>query len=432
MNGAARPDLEPVTFNTPPDAAGVGDGPVPGEPVTSGGAGVRGSFGRVAAVHRETRRGLVISAGFLFAAVVAGVVGLDDGWWLPLHLFAVGGLLTAISAVTQMLAVTWSTAPSPSPVVAGTQRWVLAAGAVLMVIGHEVGNTAMFVVGGVGVVAAMLLLASTLIWIRQRAVTDRFAPAIEAYVVAVIAGTIGMSIGLVVGSVHASSRFDELRQAHLTLNVFGLIGLVIAGTLPYFAATQVRSKMAPHATPAVIRAALLVLVFGVGTAAAGSIVSRSGVSAAGLIVYAIGLVVVAVLLPVYKRSRLRWAGPRVVQMLASLGWWAAMAVALAYAEARGSDDRRILQALVIGGFAQILVASLAYLGPVLRGGGHKRLTAGFEICRSWPSLILGNASAIAALGGWRSALGAVLVLWLLDVAVRIGRLLLPAKPHAHV
>ena len=45
MNGAARPDLEPVTFNTPPDAAGVGDGPVPGEPVTTGGAGVRGGPG---------------------------------------------------------------------------------------------------------------------------------------------------------------------------------------------------------------------------------------------------------------------------------------------------------------------------------------------------------------------------------------------------
>ncbi|HRD99682.1 MAG TPA: hypothetical protein PLV68_00185, partial [Ilumatobacteraceae bacterium] len=64
----------------------------------------------------------------------------------------------------------------------------------------------------------------------------------------------------------------------------------------------------------------------------------------------------------------------------------------------------MLQALVIGGFAQILVASLAYLGPVLRGGGHRRLSAGFAITRSWTSLAAGNAAALAALTGSGRAL----------------------------
>ena len=86
-----------------------------------------------------------------------------------------------------------------------------------------------------------------------------------------------------------------------------------------------------------------------------------------------------------------------MQLAAGLAWWAAMTVALAVATIRETDDRAILQALVIGGFAQILVASLAYLGPVLRGGGHRRLTAGFAITRSWVSLAAGNAAALAAL-----------------------------------
>jgi hypothetical protein len=101
----------------------------------------------------------------------------------------------------------------------------------------------------------------------------------------------------------------------------------------------------------------------------------------------------------------------------------AMTVALAVATIRETDDRAILQALVIGGFAQILVASLAYLGPVLRGGGHRRLTAGFATTRSWVSLAAGNTAALAALVGHGPTLAAALAIWLTDVAIRAGRLL---------
>jgi hypothetical protein len=93
------------------------------------------------------------------ASVVAGITGLGDGWWLPLHLFVVGGLLSAVSATTQMLAVTWSAAPAPRPVVAAAQRWTLVVGATTLVVGRETDRTWMFVAGGMAVVAAMLGLA---------------------------------------------------------------------------------------------------------------------------------------------------------------------------------------------------------------------------------------------------------------------------------
>ena len=99
-----------------------------------------------------------------------------------------------------------------------------------------------------------------------------------------------------------------------------------------------------------------------------------------------------------------------------------MTIALAVAAIRGTSDRAILQALVIGGFAQILVASLAYLGPVLRGGGHRRLTDGFSVTRSWVSLAAGNTAAIAALAGGGPILAAALAIWLVDIAVRAIRL----------
>ena len=111
---------------TPPDAANTDVGPsVP-----------RGAPGRVAGVHAQTRQGLLIASAFVVATVVSAITGLGD-WWLPLHLFVVGGLLSAISAATQMLAVTWSSAPAPRSAVAGGQRWAVATGTVALVAGRE-------------------------------------------------------------------------------------------------------------------------------------------------------------------------------------------------------------------------------------------------------------------------------------------------------
>ena len=378
-------------------------------------------------VHTQTRRGLTVALVFVVASVVAGITGLGDGWWLPLHLFVVGGLLSAVSATTQMLAVTWSAAPAPRPVVAAAQRWALVVGATTLVVGRETDRTWMFVAGGMTVVAAMLGLAWILIRIRQQAVTPRFAPAIEAYVAGVVAGAIGMSIGVLLGAGRAGERAVELRAVHLVLNVFGFIGLVVAGTLPFFAATQVRSKMSRRATSTAMRVTFAALAAATAVAAIGHLSERPGVVAGGLLMYVLGLLAIATMLPIYSRSRLRWAGPRVLQLAAGLGWWAVMTVALAVATIRSTDDRALLQALVIGGFAQILVASLAYLGPVLRGGGHQRLTAGFAITRSSVSLVAGNAAALAALAGHAATLAVALGVWLADIAIRAGRLLAPTK-----
>ncbi len=406
--------------------------PLPSEPLNSRAASARGAPGRVVEVHTQTRSGLTIAAALAVTAVVAGIMHVGAGWWLPLHLFVVGGLLSAISAVTQMLAVTWSAAPASPPVLASAQRWVLAAGAIALVVGRETEQTWMFVAGGASVVVAMLGLASMLIRIRRQAVTPRFVPAIEAYVAATVAGAAGMSIGILLGAGRAVDSAVELRDVHLVLNVFGLIGLVIAGTLPFFAATQVRSKMSPRATPTAMRVTFAALAVAVVVAAIGHLIERPGVAAGGLITYVLGLLAIARLLPIYAHSRMRWAGPRLVQLVAGLVWWVAMTVALAVATLRGTDDGAILQALVIGAFAQILVASLAYLGPVLRGGGHRHLTAGFAITRSWVSPAAGNVAALAALVGHGPTLAVALAIWLTDIAIRAGRLLTATRSDDHV
>ncbi|MCZ7631600.1 MAG: hypothetical protein M5U19_22200 [Microthrixaceae bacterium] len=84
-----------------------------------------------------------------------------------------------------------------------------------------------------------------------------------------------------------------------------------------------------------------------------------------------------------------------------------------------------LLVLVVGAFAQILVASAAYLGPVVRAGGHRRLGAGFEIMKSWPGAVAANAAAVALLVGLRQVAAVVIAAWAADTAVRVALLFQP-------
>lgn len=377
----------------------------------------------MAQVHHQARRSLGVAAAFALAAPLAALAPHDTGSWLPLHLFLVGALLNAISGATQMLAVTWSSSPAPHPRAAAVQRWSLAAGAAGVAFGREVDAEAVTAAGGVGVAAGLGLLAVSLARIRHTAVTDRFAPAIEAYLVAVAFGLAGTALGVMLATGAASGQWVEQRAAHVAINVFGLVGIVIIGTLPYFTATQARTKMSPAATPGRLRAVTALVALATIAAAAGHLLGRPALAATGLGAYVAGIGATLALVPRLGRRQLGWAGPRLVQLGAGVAWWAATTVALAVDVAtEGTAESTILRAMVVGGFAQILMASLAYLGPVLRGGGHRRLTEGFALTGSWLSVASANVAAAGAAAGASAVLAAGLAVWAADTAVRGARL----------
>lgn len=200
------------------------------------------------------------------------------------------------------------------------------------------------------------------------------------------------------------------------------MGIVVIGTLPYFTATQTRTRMSPRATPRHVRLVTAGGAAATATAAAGHLVDRPGLAASGL-------AATVALLPRLGRRQWGWAGPRLVQMVAGIAWWAATTAALAVATAdRHSDQGPILQALAIGGFGQILVASLAYFGPVLRGGGHRRLGAGFALTGSWPSVAAANVAAAGALADVGRLAAAGLAAWVVEGAPRAARLVANPEP----
>jgi nitrite reductase (NO-forming) len=302
------------------------------------------------------------------------------------------------------------------------QRACIATGAAGVAAGREL-NLGPWVVApaGAAYLTGLVLLAAVLAVTARRGVERRFDPAVAAYLAAIGAGTVGVALGVTMA---VDAPTAGLRAAHVTLNVLGLVGLVVGGTLPFFAATVGRSRMAPHATRARLLGVLAWQVAVLATATIGLAADVRTLAAGGLGAYAAGIGATLWLLPRPTRRQLRWAGPRLVALWAGCLWWAAAVAATAVAIARGNASvfgGRWLLVLVVGGFAQILWGSLAYLLPMLRGGGHELLGRGFAATRSWLALAAANVAAVALAANLPALATAGVIVWVLDSATRAVR-----------
>ncbi|HRD99766.1 MAG TPA: hypothetical protein PLV68_00625, partial [Ilumatobacteraceae bacterium] len=215
-----------------------------------------------------------------------------------------------------------------------------------------------------------------------------------------------------------------LRSAHEAVNVLGLVGLVIGSTMPYFAATVGRSKMSPLARRGVLTGVIAAMASGIAITAASLAADAPTIAAAGLMVYALSIGGVVRVLPSLTRRQMRWAGPRLLALWTGAAWWIVGVVAVSADLAAGDPPfaQRWLLVIVLGGYVQILWGSLAYLLPMLRGGGPDHLSAGFATTRSWIGFGAANLTALAiATALPRSVSYATGAVWALDTAWRLGR-----------
>jgi nitrite reductase (NO-forming) len=396
-------------------------------------AGARGAVDRVRLAHAQARTTVRLALALAASALVAAAAA--DGRWLPLHLFLAGGVVLAISGVSVMLTVTWSAAPAPPDRLVQLQRACVATGAAGVAAGRQLELAGWIPAAAGGTyLSGLLLLAAVLAGTTRRGVERRFDPAVAAYLAATAAGIVGVAIGVAMA---VDGPTPHLRAAHVTLNVLGLVGLVVGGTLPFFAATVGRSRMATRATAPRLFGTVAWQVLALIIATIGLATGTTAAASAGLGAYAFGIGATLGMLPRPTRRQLRWAGPRLVALWTGALWWAGSVVAIAVDVGRGGAvlGDRWLMVLVVGGYAQILWGSLAYLLPMLRGGGHERLGAGFATTRSWIGLSAANLAAVALALGAPAAAAACIGAWALDAGARAVRVVLggrarPAKGGA--
>lgn len=375
-----------------------------------------GAPGRVAAAHRQARPTLILAAIFAIASGVAALLPNRTGAWLPLHLFLVGGVLLAISAATQLLAVTWGAAAAPPGRAVVAQRALVAVGAGGLALARAVDAPVPVVaVTGLAVMAGLVVLAVLLWRIQRTAVQARFAPVVDHYLAALAFGVVGSGLGVLLASGAGPVGPDRLRAAHLTVNLLGLVGVIVAGTVPWFVATTAKVRVSRQASAVRQRVQLVVLATATTTAAIGALTANRAATTIGLACYAVGLVGVVALLPRLGMKQFGWAGPRLFQVLAGLVW---LVATVAVAAAHGLLSSRAVLVMVVGGYGQIVAGALAYLGPVLRGGGHERLADGFRVTRSWLGAAAGTVAALAAALAAPALLALAVAVWVTDVGLR--------------
>lgn len=394
--------------------------------------GAKGAAARVSAVHAQARPTFAVAGLFAIAAAIAAIFDNPTGTWLPLHLFLGGTVLGAITAATQLLGVTWSSSPSPSPVVANIQRVALFGGIALVAIGRlgsplgaiATRDLALIGVGATAVIVALVLLIVNLIGIHRGAVTDRYKPALMGYMIAAAFGIVGVVLGATIASGGLESDYTRIRGVHLSANALGLVGIVIISTLPFFLATQARMKMAREATAGRIRAVIIAAAVATAVALTGWLVDSPEAAAVGFWAYAAVLIAAFWLFPRIKRKQFDWAGPRLVQLAGGYLWWVAALVALGVRSLNGSiGDHSLLIRLValmaLGGFGQIVSSSIYYFVPVIMAGNRKP-GEGLKLTKSWVSVTAGNVTAIGVATGIKVLTAAGVLVWLIDSAYRIG------------
>lgn len=372
---------------------------------------------RVPESQAQARQGLALCLLFAAAALIQVIVGGDR--WTAVHLFAAGGLTSAFSGVSVMLAATWSTAPAPAPALGTAQRAAIAIGAAGVVLARRADAPAA-VVGSFGSLyaAGLLALAVLLVDTARHGTKRRFDPAVTGWASALVIAVLGSVAGIALAS---GSGEAALRSVHLTTNLLGFLGVAIATTVPFFGSTVVRARMNPAATPAAIHLAIGLLGGGALLAVIGLAADTPAMTAIGFGIHAVGVAAIYRVSPRPTRRQLDWAGPRLLGLWLGGLWWvvAVLATALRSGAGRTPLTGRWLLVLLIGGYAQILWASLAYLLPMLRGGGHEVLGRGFDTTRSWPTLIAIQLAVITAIAEAGSLLRILLAVALVDTAWRV-------------
>lgn len=385
----------------------------------------RGRPGRVAAAQAQARSSLGTSLGLVVAAVVAAVWPGVEGW-VALHLFLAGAVVVAISGSMLLFAVTWSAGSAPPSWAAQVQRWGVVLGVAGIVIGRSAGWPPLLAAGGVLYLGALVALAALVLQAVATGPERRFDAAAAWYVAAIAAGIVGGGMGVAMG-VGGSDRWaGDVRGAHLVLNVFGLVGFTVLGTLPSFVATQLRMRMSARADRCHLVGLLIWQVGALAAATGGLLLGWTPAAGAGLAGLALGMVMVVTMLPSPGRRQLRWAGPRIVNLVAGWAWLVGGVAATAFAASRGDDvlPVRLVVIVAVCGLGQLVWGSLAYLLPVLRGGAPEELGAAFRMMRSWPAVVSANLVGVAAVAGLVPVAVLFAAIWLADVAVRVARLTL--------
>ena len=309
--------------------------------------------------------------------------------WLMIHLLLLGAATHAILVWSQYFSFALlRSRASLADRRRENIRLILAnVGAAMVLVGVPVNLWPVTLIGACALVIAVAWHAISIALRLRRSLPGSFGRTVRFYIVAAVFLVAGATIGTIIALGESSSGFV---LAHAIVNLFGWIGLTVAGTVVTLWPTILRTRADEHAARGSAQA-LPLLAGGVVVAAVGSMLGWAPVVGAGVMIYLAGLVVIGLSLARAAKQ----TPPRsfaALSVAAALLWWIGALVwiiaSMVFALLRGDGFletatliRSAVPFLAAGFVAQVLLGALSYLIPVVLGGGPGPVrvgTAGFD------------------------------------------------------
>jgi nitrite reductase (NO-forming) len=396
--------------------------------------------------HLRANAVVLVYVALAVAALALQGSALPVPRWLAVHLLLLGAVTNAIVTWTEHFAVALLRATAPPRRMSAGRLVALNVAIVGVLVGVAADLRLVTMVAATLLAVVVIVHLGALVRISRHALQGRFAGTIAFYVVAGLALAAGIALGTVVSVADLSHPVHEqLHAAHVHANVLGWIGVTVLGTLFTLWPTVLRTRMVDDVMRTA-RVCLALATAGLTATVVGLATWVRPVALAGLVLYAAG---VAVALQPFVLTWRRKA-PREAaswSMAAATGWLAVGVVAdvglLATApDVSGYVDRldALVPALAAGFALQMLLGALAYLLPVVLGGGPTVVRASIgRLSPGWVwRLVVLNVGVLAV---WvSSAVGAPTIVqvaaWALVVVPVLAFLVLvvgavaPQKAHS--
>jgi nitrite reductase (NO-forming) len=343
----------------------------------------------------------MVPLGYLALIVVVGFIHplLPQWRWLLVHLLLLGAVTNAIVVWSTHFATAVLRAPAPANRRGEAARlFTLNAGIAGVLVGGtgEGGWRWVAVAASVVVFAAVLAHLTMLVARLRRTLPAPFVVTVHYYLAAATALLAGIPAGalMLVGS-----RSARVLLFHVHVNVLGWVTLTVLGTLLTLWPTVLRTRMAGGAVGAA-KAALPMATTGLVLLSVGVLAWWPLIAASGLVLFFAAVVVSAV--PAVSAARRRVPQSFATWSIAAAIGWLLVAIGVDVATLLGARNPEsaaaglgaVLVPLLAGFAAQVLLGALAYLLPVVLGGGPAAVRARITVLeRHWAQRVaMGNAA----------------------------------------
>jgi nitrite reductase (NO-forming) len=321
--------------------------------------------------------GWIVAAGV--ALLCAGIRSAPA--WLAVHLMLLGGATSAILIWSHHFADTILRKAGSRRRRLGVRLAAHTVGALGVLVGVTAGLWPLVLAAG-AVVAGVAAWHGTELALRlRRALPSRFGPLVAYYVAASLALVVGVAMGVTIArSDLGGTAHDRMFVAHVVMNVLGWVGLTVVGTVVLLWPTVLHARI-DEAGGRRSRVGLWALCAGLVVIGLACLAGVWPGILLGLVIYLAGLAVVGADLVTQARRTppVTFAGWSIG---AALLWFAGTVVAFALRVALAGSWREVaagfLTLLVpfgVGFAAQLVLAALSHLLPVVFGGGPVKVRA---------------------------------------------------------